>query len=257
MTFEGKTVLITGGAKGIGAGCAKVFHRQLANVVILDVDSTAGEELCEQLGNRSFFIECDISKEKEVENAVKKVVDQYGRLDILINNAGITKYAKVTNTPVNDWDRIMSINVKGAFLCAKYTIPYMMDIGSGVVINMSSVQAFTTQENVAAYATSKSALLGLTRSIAVDYAPEIRSVAICPGAVDTPLNQKAFQLSPDTDEIIREVENMHLVQRMAQPEEVGEFAAFLASEKGSFMTGHSYRFDGGMGAQSEGPGTDS
>ncbi|MEX0721530.1 MAG: glucose 1-dehydrogenase [Balneolaceae bacterium] len=256
MSFQDKTVIITGGAKGIGEGCTRVFHRQNANVAVLDVDEDAGEKLSSEMGNRCIFIKCDIANENEVKDAVSKTVDVFGNIDVLINNAGIMKYSTVTTASSQEWDTVMNINVKGAFLCAKYSIPHMKVKGAGVVINMSSVQAFITQENVATYATSKAALIGLTRSIAVDYAPEIRCVAICPAAVDTPLNQKAFQLSPDPEKVIRETEAMHLVQRMAKPEELGEFVAFVASEKGSFLTGQPLRFDGGMGAKSGGPGTD-
>lgn len=249
--------MVTGGAKGIGEGCVKIFHRQNGNVAVLDVDETAGKKLCRQLGERTLFVKCDVSKEEEVKDAVKQVFAEFGGLDILVNNAGILRYSIVTETPEAEWDNVLNVNVKGAFLCAKHAIPYMLKKGAGVVINMSSVQAHITQENVAAYATSKSALLGLTRSIAVDYAPQVRSVAICPGAVDTPLNQEAFQMESDPDQVRRETENMHLVQRMAQPEEIGELAAFVASDNGSFITAHSVRIDGGMGAKSAGPGSDS
>ncbi|MDZ7693464.1 MAG: SDR family oxidoreductase [Balneolaceae bacterium] len=123
----------------------------------------------------------------------------------------------------------------------------MQENGSGVVVNMSSVQAFVTQEKVAAYATSKAALIGLTRSIAVDYAPNIRSVAVCPGGVDTPLNREAFRQSPDPEAVRQETIDIHLVKRMASQEEIGELVAFLASEKGSFITGQPVRIDGGIG----------
>jgi NAD(P)-dependent dehydrogenase (short-subunit alcohol dehydrogenase family) len=247
MSFEDKTIIVTGGAKGIGAGCAEVFHREQGNVAILDVDKSAGETFCELLGDRAKFIKCDVSREAEVENAIGQAVEEFGGLDVLVNNAGILQYSKVTDTSEEDWDRILDVNVKGAFLCAKYAIPHMMKAGEGIVVNMSSVQAFVTQENVAPYVTSKSALIGLTRSIAVDYAPEVRSVAICPGGVDTPLNRKAFQQSPDPDRVRQETIDLHLVERMAQPDDIGELVAFIASEKGSFINGQPIRIDGGMG----------
>ncbi|MCW9706622.1 SDR family NAD(P)-dependent oxidoreductase [Fodinibius salsisoli] len=247
MSFKGKTIVITGGAKGIGAGCAEVFHRQKGNVVIIDIDETAGQQFCNQLGDRALFIHCNISSEKEVQKAMELAVEEFGRLDVLVNNAGIIRYSKVTETSVEEWDNVLNVNLKGAFLCAKHAIPSMLKNGGGVVINMSSVQAFVTQEKVAPYVTSKSALIGLTRSIAVDYAPQVRSVAICPGGVDTPMNEEAFQQSPDPDEVRQETINLHLVDRMARPQEIGEFVAFVASEKGSFINGQPLRIDGGLG----------
>lgn len=249
MSFNDQTIVITGGGKGIGAGCARIFHRDGGNVVILDTDKAAGEALCKQLGDRALFIQCDVSQETQVKDAMEQAVATFTGLRVLVNNAGIMQYARVTETSQEDWDRVIGVNVTGAFLCAKHAIPYMLEHGTGVVINMSSVQAYITQEKVAAYVTSKSALIGLTRSIAVDYAPQVRSVAICPGGVDTPLNRAAFQLSPDPEQVRQETIDIHLVKRMAQPEEIGELVAFVASEKGSFITGQSIRIDGGIGAK--------
>ena len=247
MSFKEKTIVITGGAKGIGAGCAEVFHREDGQVVLLDVDEEAGIEYSNQLGERACFIRCDISDEQQVEEAMAEAASHFGSIDVLVNNAGILQYASVTETTESQWDTIMGVNLKGAFFCAKHAIPYMQEQESGVVINMSSVQAFVTQENVAAYATSKTALIGLTRSIAVDYAPDIRSVAICPGGVDTPLNREAFQQSPNPEEVRQETIDIHLVKRMARQEEIGELVAFVASERGSFITGQPIRIDGGIG----------
>lgn len=247
MSFKDKTIVITGGAKGIGGGCAGVFHREGGNVVILDVDEKAARDLSRKLGDRAKFIKCDVSKEQEVKKAIEQTVDKFGRLDVLVNNAGILQYSSVTETSAESWDSIMNVNLKGAFLCAKYAIPEMLKNNSGVVVNMSSVQAYVTQQKVAAYVTSKSALIGLTQSIAVDYAPEIRSVAICPGGIDTPLNREAFQQSADPEKARRETIDIHLVGRMGTAEEIGEFVAFVAGEKGSFITGQALRIDGGIG----------
>jgi NAD(P)-dependent dehydrogenase (short-subunit alcohol dehydrogenase family) len=252
MSFKNKTVLITGGSKGIGAGCAAVFYREHANVVILDIDEKAGKQLAGELGERARFFKCDISKEYQVKDAVGKSLESFGTLDFLINNAGVMRYFKVTETSGQEWDSVMDINVKGAFLCAKHCIPHMLEAGSGVVVNMSSVQAFVAQQNVAAYVTSKSALIGLTRSIAVDYAPHIRSVAICPGGVDTPLNREAFKQSPDPEQVRQETIDLHLVGRMAHQEEIGELAAFVCSDKGAFINGQPLRIDGGLGIRVEG-----
>ena len=249
MSFENKTIIVTGGAKGIGEGCVRVFHREGGQVVIWDTDESAGVELCRMLGERSLFIKCDVSKAVDVEVALQKTLQKFDGVDVLVNNAGIMPYFNVTETPEESWDRVMAVNVKGAFLCAKHILPVMMKKDSGVIVNMSSVQAFLAQEKVAAYVTSKSALIGLTRSIAVDYAPNIRCVAICPGGVDTPLNREAFRMSPDPEQVRQETVDIHLVKRIAQPEEIGELVAFVSSEKGSFITGQALRIDGGIGAR--------
>lgn len=246
MSFKNKTAVITGGAKGIGAGCASVFYREGANVAILDVDK-AGSEFVEKLGERAFFMKCDISSEKEVQSAIENIIEKFGSIDYLVNNAGILRYFSVTNTSEADWDAVMNINLKGAFLCAKHCIPYIQKNEDGVVVNMSSVQAFVAQENVAAYLATKSALIGLTRSIAVDYAPNVRSVAVCPGGVDTPMNRNAFQESPNPEVVRKETENLHLNERMATQEEIGELVVFVCSEKGRFINGQPIRIDGGLG----------
>jgi NAD(P)-dependent dehydrogenase (short-subunit alcohol dehydrogenase family) len=256
MSFKNKTVIVTGGAKGIGEGCVRVFHREGANVAVLDVDAQKGEALTNELGDRAQFFLCDISKESLVRETIHRVSEAFGGIDVLVNNAGILKYAPVTETSEEMWDAVLNINLKGAFFCAKHAIPYMQKRGAGIVINMSSAQAFMVQDKVAAYATSKTALLGLTRSIAVDYAPEIRSVAICPGGIDTPLNREAFANSPDPEKTRQATIDIHLVKRLGKPEEIGEMAAFAASEKGSFLNGHPIRIDGGIGTQVGGSGAD-
>jgi NAD(P)-dependent dehydrogenase (short-subunit alcohol dehydrogenase family) len=249
MPFTNKTVIVTGGAKGIGEGCTTVFYRDNANVAILDMDDKAGRKLAEKLGERALFVKCDVSKSYQVKDAMDKIIERFGSIHFLVNNAGILKYASVTESTEDEWDSILDVNVKGAFLCAKYAIPHILEAGGGVVVNVSSVQAFVAQNNVAAYVTSKSALIGLTRSIAVDFAPTVRSVAICPGGVDTPLNREAFQQSPDPEQVRQETVDLHLVGRMAGQNEIGELVAFVCSEKGSFINGQPIRIDGGLGIQ--------
>ncbi|MEX1011464.1 MAG: glucose 1-dehydrogenase [Balneolaceae bacterium] len=247
MSLKNNTVVITGGSKGIGEGCATIFHREGARVALLDIDENEGKALARKLGERAMFVKCDVASAAQVQSAMNRVADEFGSIDFLINNAGIMHYASVTNTAEEDWDRVMDVNVKGPYLCSKFAIPYMQKAGSGVVVNLGSIQSFVTQEEGAAYSTSKTALLGLTRSIAIDYAPHIRCVAICPGVIDTPLNEKAFNASPDPDQVRRDSIDLHLVRRMGEKEEIGELAAFLCSDKGSFINGQPIRIDGGIG----------
>jgi len=246
MSFENVKVVVTGGAKGIGGACVKAFMEGGAKVCILDIDQ-AGQEFADTLGDNTFFIHCDVSKEDEVKTAFKKIEKKLGAVEVLVNNAGIQRYSTVTETTEEEWDLIMNVNLKSAFLCSKYAIPMMLKKKKGCVINVASVQSFISQKNVAPYTTSKTALLGLTRSIAVDYAPNIRSVAVCPGTVDTPMFRSSIQESPNPDEVLEECNEMHLVKRICSSEEVGELITYLASDKAGFITGQAIRIDGGLG----------
>jgi len=201
----------------------------------------------EHLGKRVRFIHCNVANEQMVKEALSEAISSFDEVEVLINNAGIQRYSTVTETTEEEWDLVMNVNLKSAFLCAKYAIPSMQRRGSGVVINMSRVQAFITQDRVAPYTTSKTAMLGLTRSIAIDYAPYIRCVAICPGTIDTPMLRDALALSPNPGELYDECVDMHLLKKLGVPSEIGELAYFLASEKASFFTGQAIRVDGGLG----------
>lgn len=247
MEHQDRVAVVTGGGKGIGRGTVEVLVRAGAKVIILDNDAESGQQTADALGDHTHFIACNVAEEQAVISALRQGVERFGKLDYLVNNAGVQRYAPVTETTEEMWDLIMNVNVKGSFFCAKHAIPYMQQTGRGVVVNVSSVQAMITQGNVAAYTTSKTALLGLTRSIAVDYAPHIRCVAVCPGTVDTPLLRWAINQSPDPEAVMQECIDMHLTDRIAQPAEIGEFIAYLCSDKAGFMTGQAYRIDGGLG----------
>ena len=246
MSFENVKVVVTGGAKGIGGACVKAFTEGGAKVCILDIDQ-AGQEFADTLGDDTFYIHCDVSKEDEVKTAFRKIEKNLGAVEVLVNNAGIQRYSTVTETSEEEWDLVMNVNLKSAFLCSKYAIPMMVNNKKGCVINVASVQSFISQKNVAPYTTSKTALLGLTRSIAVDYAPNIRSVAVCPGTVDTPMFRNSIQESPNPDEVLEECNEMHLVKRICSSDEVGELITYLASDKAGFITGQAIRIDGGLG----------
>lgn len=247
MEHQSRTVIVTGGSKGIGGASVEVFMREGANVIILDKDEADGKKLEEKGNGKVLFIPCDVSKEQEVSNAVAQGVEKFGQVNYLINNAGIQRYSTITETSEEEWDLVMNVNLKSAFLCAKHAIPHMLKIGKGVVVNVSSVQAMLSQPNVGPYVTSKTAMLGLTRSIAVDYAPQVRCVAVCPGTTDTPMVRWGFRQSPNPETVYQECVDMHLTKRIAQPIEVGEFIAYLCSDKAAFMTGQAYRIDGGLG----------
>ena len=243
MIFKDKTVVITGAAKGIGAACVKVFHASGANVVLLDI--TKPEIVTP--GNRWHYLQCDVSAEASVKHAFSSIREKLGEIHYLVNNAGIQRYGSVTETSIEEWDQVFNVNLRSMFLCAKYALPLMLPKKEGVIINVASVQAFVSQSNVAAYTSAKTAILGLTRSIAIDYAPYIRCVAVCPGTINTPMLQNAIAMSPNPDEVMQECIDMHLTKRIGEPIEVAELVAFLCEDKASFITGQAIRIDGGLG----------
>ena len=245
--FEGRVAVVTGGAKGIGHATAVALAGEGATVAVLDVENPANPS------SSLHYINCDVANPLSVNEAFAQVrsrtegISRTRGIDLLVNNAGIQTYGSVTETDDALWDRTIGVNLKGAFLCARAAIPSMLERSGGVVINVSSVQAFVTQQKVAAYTTAKTALLGLTRSIAVDYGPRIRCVAVCPGTVDTPMLRDAIKQSPDPKAVLQECIDMHPLQRIATPAEIAELILFLCSDAAGFITGQYVRIDGGLG----------
>lgn len=243
LGLNNKVVVVTGASRGIGEGIAKAFLREGARVINFDIR--------QQEYQGADYYKVDVSRKDDVIAGVNYVISKYGRIDVLVNNAGIEKYGSVDETSEEDWDRIMTVNVKGPFLLSKYFIPYMLKQGKGVIINIASNQALQVQKRVAAYATSKHALLGLTRSIAVDYAPIIRAIAVCPGPIRTPLLEWAAEQEVGKERIeekIREWGSVVPMKRIGTIEDVGNLVVFLASDLASFITGVCILIEGGLSA---------
>lgn len=247
MISNNKVALVTGGAKGIGLATAKKFLSEGIKVILVDSNEEEGKNAAMQLGENCFFATCDVSKNDQIKKSVEKGVEKFGRIDYLINNAGIIKYANVVTCEESDWDEVMAVNLKSAYLCSKYVVPLMLRNKSGVIINVASAQSFISSANMVHYTTAKSALLGLTRSMAIDFAPYIRSIAVCPGTVDTPMARNAWSMAENPDAIHQDSINMHLLKRIGQPEEIAELIFFLCSDKSTFITGQAIRIDGGLG----------
>jgi NAD(P)-dependent dehydrogenase (short-subunit alcohol dehydrogenase family) len=247
MSLQNKTAFITGGAKGIGLAAAQIFIREGANAVIADVDIAEGEKAAAILGSRCFFIHADVSNAASVQKAVAAAKEKFGSIHYLVNNAAIIRYSNAATCSEEEWDLVMNVNLKASFLCCKYILPVMQQQQYGVVINVASAQAFISSANMVHYTTAKTALLGFTRSVAVDFAPHIRCMAVCPGTVDTPMARNAWATATNPEKVHQDSIDMHLVKRIAQPDEIGELIVYLCSDKSKFMTGQAIRIDGGLG----------
>ena len=247
--FQNRFAVVSGASKrgGVGAAIATLFINEGAKVLMLNTDGHNGNILQSELGPRSLFLSCDITDEQQVEQAILKGVQAFGDIDILVNNAAILGYTAVHETSLEQWNTIMNVNLTGQFLVSKHCLLSMLRKEKGAIVNVASAQSFMSQKKVAPYVTSKTAILGLTRSIAVDYAPKVRCNAVCPSTIDTPMLHWALKQSPNADEVLKECIDMHLLERIAQPEEVAALIAFLCSDDAVNITGQSFRTDGGIG----------
>jgi NAD(P)-dependent dehydrogenase (short-subunit alcohol dehydrogenase family) len=249
IDLSGKVAIVTGGAMGIGEASARKLASAGASVAILDSNESAGARTAADIrksGAACDFLRCDVSACEQVEHAIGAIVAQYGAVDIVVSNAGIQHYGDAVTTSEADWERVLAINLKGCFLVSKFAIPHMLQKGGAIVV-LGSVQSFTAVKNSVAYVTSKHALLGLTRALALDYAQNgIRVNCICPGTIDTPMLGWAASLSPDPESVIRTCDRMHALGRIGKPEEVADAVFYLASPMSSFVTGAALLVDGGM-----------
>ena len=265
MDFKGKVVVITGGGSGIGEACVREFAGRNAAVAVVDCKAGAGEKTIaglRQKGATVEYFQADVSSRAAVERLIPEVVARLGGIDVLVNNAGTQRYGSATTVSEEEWDEVMGINLKSAFLMCKYAIPKMIKRGGGAIVMTGSVQSLTAQRNSLAYVVSKHGMLGLTRSIALDYGKQnIRANCVLPGAIDTPLLRWAASLDSHPEKVLAECDRLHIRGRMGQPEEVARVILFLASDLASFVTGAAYPVDGGllvptggMGSQERGTG---
>lgn len=247
MRFDGKTIVVTGGALGIGQAACEIFAERGANVAILDWDEKAGAETQKKIGDKSVFYKVNVADFSAVEDAVNEAFNVFGSVNSLVVSAGIQRYGTAVSTDEAQWNEVLNVNLKGAWNAAKICIPFMQNAEGGSIVNVSSVQALASQQNVLAYTISKHGLLGLTRSIAMDFAADkIRCNAVCPGTVDTPMLKWAASLDPNPQSVYDACNAMHPLGRIAQPREIAEVAAFLAHESSSFVTGAIWTVDGGL-----------
>ena len=253
MRLQNKIAVITGGAQGIGRAIVEKFHGEGAHVALLDIDEARGTALEGTLGGPDagvLFVRCDITREADVEQAISATRERFGGLDILVNNAGVNTYFDATTMTELEWESVFAVDLKGAWLCAKHAIPMMRLRGGGAIVNIASLHAFMTTYGMFPYAAAKSGLVGLTRSMALDFGPEeIRVNAICPGWTRTQLVDEWLQLQPEGAAAEQRVLDQHPLRRMATPAEIANFVSFVASDEASFITGAALIIDGGLSAR--------
>ncbi len=251
--LKDKVVIVTGASQGIGRAAAQIFAQEGAKVVIADVKVQGGEEtvrIIRESGGEATFVEADVSKEGQVQTMVNVTLETYGRLDCAFNNAGVEAGQALTpliDSPVEEFDRLISINLRGIFLCLKYEIPAMLKTSGGAIVNTSSVAGLVGFQLSAPYVASKHGVIGLTKAAALDYATSgIRVNAICPGVTRTPM---VDALIGGDKELEAMIVGVHPMGRVASPEEIAQTAVWLCSNEASFITGVALAVDGGLVAQ--------
>jgi len=250
MKLKGKTAIVTGSSSGLGQATAIEFAKEGANVVVnTHLDASAAEETMEavkEAGGEAVFCQADVAKEADCERLAQTAVDKWGRLDILVNNAGIEIRGGVATLSVEDWDKMLDVDLKGVFLCSKYGVKAMQAGGGGSIVNIASVLSFDVIPERAAYCSAKGGVLQLTRSIALDHGPDnIRCNNLAPGAFLTPLLQRSLEDSGAYEEIKEVLTNKSPLGRMGDFAELARCAVFLASDDASFVTGSTLHCDGG------------
>ncbi|MDD1152507.1 MULTISPECIES: SDR family oxidoreductase [Pseudomonas] len=250
MTFSGQVALVTGAANGIGRATAQAFAAEGLKVVVADLDVLGGEEtvaLIQAAGGEALFVSCDVTREADVQNLMARTIEAYGRLDYAFNNAGIEiEKGRLAEGSLDEFDAIMGVNVKGVWLCMKYQLPLLLAQGGGAIVNTASVAGLGAAPKMSIYAASKHAVIGLTKSAAIEYAKKkIRVNAVCPAVIDTDMFRRAYEADPKKAEFAAA---MHPVGRIGKVEEIASAVLYLCSDGAAFTTGHALTVDGGATA---------
>ena len=249
--IKDQVVIVTGGASGIGQAIAQEAAQHGGWVVIVDINDVAGEKTASQIveqGGSAIYCHTDVTSRSSIERMILEA-EQFGAIKYLANSAGLQTYGTAETTSEQTWDDTLNVNLKSIFLVCQQVIPHIRRNGGGGIVNISSLQGLRCQKNVLAYATSKAATIGLSRSMGVDHAQEGISVnCICPGSIDTPMLRFGASEHGDADEVIKEWGSHHPIGRIGSPREIAKAAMFLWSPDSSFMVGQPLVVDGGLGS---------
>jgi NAD(P)-dependent dehydrogenase (short-subunit alcohol dehydrogenase family) len=254
MRLANKVSLITGAGAGMGYAAAHMFAREGSAIAVVDFDDTSGNAAAESVraaGGDAEFFHCDITEPASVEAMMTGVVQRFGKLDVLYNNAGSSHgvFGPLHTLDLDGWERVMRTNIRGTFLCNKYGIPHMLANGRGSVINVASAVGLVGWAGGAALCTAKGGIVLMTKAMALDYAGEnIRVNCLCPGSTCTAQAESRLKDAPDPDAVIAPLIANHAMKRLAQPEEIAAAALFLASDESSFVTGAAFSVDAGWTA---------
>jgi NAD(P)-dependent dehydrogenase (short-subunit alcohol dehydrogenase family) len=247
--LEGKIAIVTGAGQGIGAATARAFAAHGAKTVIAELNPASGKAVADELcakGGDALFVQTDVTDASAVADMVAKTVAAYGGVNVLVNNAGANVFYEPLSMPDEEWDRCFKLDLQAAWFCARSVLPAMLANGSGAIVNIASCHAFKIIPHTFPYPVAKHALVGLTRSLAIEYAAcGIRVNAIAPGYVETPIAEAYWNTFPDPAEEKRRAYDLHPPKRIGRPDEVAMTAVFLASDEAPFINAETITIDGG------------
>ena len=251
MRLQGKTAIITGAGSGIGKASARIFAKEGARVAVVDRDKEGGKTVADEIGASSFFLSADVASASDMEAMSRTVLEQFGRIDILFNNAGVSCVGALHETSEEEWDRVMTINTKGIYLACKHVVPIMLKQKSGCIINMASGASVLGLAQRAAYTASKGAVYSLTRAMQADYCRSgIRVNSLVPGTIYTPFVEGYLKkhYADDLEKATDNLKKRQLSGTLGTPEDVAYAALYLASDEAKYVYGSALMVDGGFAA---------